>query len=629
MYCDWRNFAEWPKCPTEDISHSPATKQEDPLEKKGIVGAFCRVYSIKEAMDKFIPDIYIPAGENSYTYSKGSTTGGAIVYDNKYLYSHHATDPACDTLCNAFDLVRIHLFSKLDESAKEETPTHKLPSFTKMKELAIADATVNMQMRTEKAAEVYEDFADVGTVAQSEDPSIKPTTAADNIKAVTAWMAMLKVDGNNAYVKSYENVLIALENDPQLKGRFYMNTFTKRPMAIAPLPWGNRKSESTPFEWTDADDDGLLIYIEKLLGIRTKTIVTSALNECWAQHPFHPVKDYLSHLIWDGTPRIETIFQRFLGAEDTEYTKKVAILMFVAAVARIMEPGVKYDNVVVFVGVQGIGKSAFTKILAHNPEWYTDNLGNLADRAAVEVIQGAWIVEMGELSSLKRTEIETVKAFISRSSDRVRMAYGKHAETYRRSCIFIGTTNNTDFITDETGARRFYPIDCSVNEIKEDLFTALPPIVDQLWAEAYYIYNSSYKNGKKPLILPPNLAESVAISHLKHRYQSDKEVAIIDFVEKKMVENWYQLSIKEHIEYWNHYETDPRPKIERSRICAAEVLTECFPERTYGYPNCLPEKDLKSVNRVLKNLPEWEPAVAFLFGKDYGKRRGFTRRKKR
>ena len=85
MYCDWRNFAEWPKCPTEDISHAPATKQEDPLEKKGIVGAFCRVYSIKEAMDKFIPDVYIPAGENRYTYSRGSTTGGAIVYDNKYL----------------------------------------------------------------------------------------------------------------------------------------------------------------------------------------------------------------------------------------------------------------------------------------------------------------------------------------------------------------------------------------------------------------------------------------------------------------------------------------------------------------------------------------------------------------
>lgn len=615
MYCDWRNFSEWPKCPTEDITHAPASKQEDPLEKKGIVGAFCRVYSLKEAMDKFIPDTYIPAGENRYTYSKGSTTGGAIVYDNKYLYSHHATDPACDTLCNAFDLIRIHLFGKLDESAKEGTPTHKLPSFAKMKEFAIADATVNMQMRTEKAAEVYEDFAEVGAVAQDPNSSVTPTTAADNIKAVTAWMAMLKVDGNNTYVKSYENVLIALENDPQLKGRFYMNTFTKRPMAIAPLPWGSRKTETIPFEWTDADDDGLLIYIEKLIGIRTKALVTSALNECWAQHPFHPVKDYLSRLTWDGTPRLEFVFQTYLGAEDNAYVRAVSKMIFVAAITRIYSPGTKFDTAVVFVGPQGLGKTAFIATMAKCPEWYTDNIQTL-DRSAIENIQGTWLVELGELAALKKNEVEEIKSFMSRQIDRARLSYGKYAVSLPRTCVFFGTTNTYSFLKDSTGDRRFYPVDVGVVPPQKSVMYALPNDVDQIWAEALHYYKL-----KTPIILSPEILAFAKNIQEDHYERSEKQGLIEDFLNKSVPVDWDDYSLDQRMLFYADTATKRNDLIPRTRVCAMEIWCECLG----GKKEFFKTSTAWEINAILRKIPGWISVNTPRKFPIYGSQRGFRR----
>lgn len=615
MYCDWRNFSEWPKCPTEDISHAPASKQEDPLAKKGIVGAFCRVYSIKEAIDKFIPGVYVPAGENRYTYSRGSTTGGAIVYDNKYLYSHHATDPACDTLCNAFDLIRIHLYGQLDESAKEGTPTHKLPSFAKMKELAIADATVNMQMRTEKAAEVYEDFAEVGAVAQDPDSSVKPTTAADNIKAVTAWMAMLKVDGNNTYVKSYENVLIALENDPQLKGRFYMNTFTKRPMAIAPLPWGNRKVENTAFEWTDADDDGLLIYIEKLIGIRTKTLVTSALNECWAQHPFHPVKDYLSRLNWDGIPRLESVFQTYLGAEDNAYVRAVTKMIFVAAVTRIYFPGTKFDTAVVFVGPQGLGKTAFISTMAKCSEWYTDNIQTL-DRSAIENIQGTWLVELGELAALKKNEIEEIKSFMSRQADRARLSYGKYAVTLPRTCVFFGTTNTYSFLKDSTGDRRFYPVDVGVVPQQKSVMYDLPNEVDQIWAEALYYYKL-----KTPIILSPEMLTYAKNIQEDHYERSEKQGLIEDFLSKPVPVDWDEYSLDRRLLFYADTATKHDNLVPRTRVCAMEIWCECLG----GKKEFFKSSTAWEINAILRKIPGWISVNVPRKFPLYGSQRGFRR----
>ncbi len=610
MYTDWRSFADWPRCPSEDITHAPNTRQADPLEKKGAVGAFCKIYSIQSAIAKFLPDTYIPASDGRYTYAKGSTTGGAVVYDNKFLYSHHATDPACGTLCNAFDLVRIHLFGKEDEAAKAGTPTNRMPSYQKMQEFALADDDVNMQIRVERAAGIYEDFADI-TSGESSEPK-------ENLKELTAWLKKLKVDGNGAYVKSIENVSIALENDPQLKDRIYMNTFTQRPIAVAPLPWAPHISvtANTTFEWTDTDDSGLLAYLEKLIGVKSKQTVTTALDQCRAAHPFHPVKSYLSGLTWDGIPRIETMFQTYLGAADTAYVRAVAKMALVAAITRIYYPGIKFDSTIVFVGQQGIGKSTFISALAKYSEWYTDDI-KAFDKTAIENIQGVWIAELAELSAMKHSELETAKAFLTRQNDRTRLAYAKYSVSLPRTCIFFGTTNTHDFLRDSTGDRRFLPIDINVVPPQKSAFYDLPKEVDQIWAEALYYYNE----GKTRLTLSDDILAYAKAEQEAHFDRSENQGLVEAFLEKYIPQDWDTYSLDQRILYYADTATKRTDLVPRKTVCALEIWCECLGGRKENFQ----KSTSREINDILRRIPGWRQQNSPRTHSIYGNQRGFMR----
>lgn len=614
LYTDWRNFNEWPRCPSEDLNHAPNTRQADPLEKKGAVGAFCKIYTIQSAIAKFLPDIYTSAGEGRYTYAKGSTTGGAVVYDNKFLYSHHATDPACGTLCNAFDLVRIHLFGKEDETAKTGTPTNRLPSFLQMQAFALADEDVNMQIRVERAAGIYEDFADVSSGENSDGSS----TSQDNLKELTAWLKLLKVDGNGVYVKSIENVMIALENDPQLKGRIYMNTFTQRPIAVAPLPWGARKSAktNTTFDWTDADDAGLLAYLEKLMGLRTKSTMVTALDNYRAAHQFHPVQSYLSGLVWDGIPRIETLFQTYLGAEDNAYVRAVAKMTFVAAITRIFWPGTKFDHTTVFVGPQGFGKSTFISKLAKFPDWYTDDI-KAFDKTAIENIQGIWIAELAELSAMKHSELETAKAFLTRQNDRTRLAYGKYAVSLPRTCIFFGTTNTYNFLRDTTGERRFLPIDIGVMPVHKSVFYDLPNEIDQIWAEALYYY----REGKTQLKLPDEILSYTKAMQEAHFDRSENQGLIEAFLEKPIPQDWDSYTLDQRILYLADTATERTNLVLRKTVCAMEIWCECLGGRKENFQ----KSKSYEINNILRRIPGWHQQNSPRTHSIYGNQRGFMR----
>lgn len=610
LYPDWRNFNEWPRCPSEDLTHAPNTRQADPLEKKGVVGAFCKIYSIQSAIAKFLPDIYTSAGEGRYTYAKGSTTGGAVVYDNKFLYSHHATDPACGTLCNAFDLVRIHLFGKEDDTAKAGTPTHRMPSFQKMQEFALADDDVNMQIRVERAAGIYEDFSDISKSESSE--------SKENLKELTAWLKKLKVDGNGAYVKSIENVSIALENDPQLKDRIYMNTFTQRPIAVAPLPWEPHISaaSNTTFEWTDTDDSGLLAYLEKLIGIKSKQTVTTALDLCRAAHPFHPVKSYLSGLTWDGIPRIETLFQTYLGAEDNAYVRAVAKMTLVAAITRIFWPGTKFDTAIVFVGEQGKGKSTFISTLAKFPDWYTDDI-KAFDKTAIENIQGIWIAELAELSAMKHSELETAKAFLTRQSDRTRLAYGKYAVSLPRTCIFFGTTNTHNFLRDNTGERRFLPIDIGVCPKTKNVFYDLPNEIDQIWAEALYYYNE----GKTRLTLPDDILVYAKAEQESHFDRSENQGLIEAFIERLVPQDWDTYTLDKRLLYIADTATEHTDLVPRKTVCAMEIWCECLGGKKENFQ----KSKSYEINNILRRIPGWHQQNSPRTHSIYGNQRGFER----
>jgi F0F1-type ATP synthase delta subunit len=264
MYKDWKNASEWPIAPGElKLKDKIADKQGEPTEKPGVVGGFCRIYNIDAAIATFLADVYTPCEiENRYTYVHGSTTAGAVVYNNgAFIYSHHATDPAGGKLCNAFDLVRYHKFNELDVEAKPDTPVSQLPSYKAMSEFALKDEAVTREVNKERYAKAMTEFNDGTTnVDQAKNESKELTVIED-----TKWMD--KLDCNpitGAPQKTIANVLIILKNDPALKNSVVFDEFTTKVKVKRPLPWDTEKEAFKERIWDDTDDAGLRYYVEKL-----------------------------------------------------------------------------------------------------------------------------------------------------------------------------------------------------------------------------------------------------------------------------------------------------------------------------------------------------------------------------
>lgn len=296
LYLDWTDVSYWPESSRERQKfNTQLKKQQDPIEKAGIIGAFCRSYSIKETIENFLNEVYIPGiDETRYTYSEGSTSGGVVIYDDKFSYSHHGTDPASGILCNAFDLVRIHKFGELDEDAKPETPVNRLPSFTRMSEFASSDTKVRKTIGRENLDKAKDDFGDI----DFEDDE---------------WLTRLDYDNKGSYKKTTNNILMFIENDPYLKGKIAYNEFSNRAVVLGKLPW--RKDDKLN-DWNDSDDSGLRHHIETIYNISSPSKVNDALIIAFENNTFHPIKDYLNSLKWDGIKRVDTLLIDYLGAED-------------------------------------------------------------------------------------------------------------------------------------------------------------------------------------------------------------------------------------------------------------------------------------------------------------------------
>jgi putative DNA primase/helicase len=254
MYKNWRDVSEWPEVPGVKQTHvKQAAKQGNPVEKTGVIGAFCRTYDIYRAMEVFLPGVYIPCEEGlgRFTYSGGSTTGGAVVYENgSFLYSHHSTDPAGGKLCNSFDLVRLHKFSEMEDEAKPDTPANKLPSYIAMCELAVSDSSVSALLSKERYEKAVLDF----TIAQE-------TTD----KGDFSWIAKLKKSfTTGAPAKTTNNLLIIFENDPLLKGKIAFDEFASRSVVMGAVPWDKSIEQR---QWGDLDDKGIRWYVENTYDI--------------------------------------------------------------------------------------------------------------------------------------------------------------------------------------------------------------------------------------------------------------------------------------------------------------------------------------------------------------------------
>ena len=602
MYGDWKDVTQWPRVPGADaIERRRLSRQEDPTQKRGIIGAFCRSYTITEAMDRFIPGMYeATAVPGRYTYTGGTTTGGAVVYDgDMFLYSHHATDPCSGQLVNAFDLVRLHMFGDRDNEAKDGTPFNKLPSFVAASQMAKQDERVSGLMIQERYEQAQEAF-------KSPEKQEQEEISLD-------WVKKLTVDGNNQISKTINNVVLVLENDPLLKGRIVTDEFASCGLVLGALPWDAREEKR---RWKDVDDAGFYRYMETFYSITGREKLDMGLLIVGSQNKINDVERYLKGLKWDGVHRVDTLLSDYLGADDTPYTRAVMRKSLCAAVSRGLVGGVKFDYMPIFTGPQGIGKSTF--LAALGKEWFSDSLTTFEGKEAAELIQGTWINEVGELTAMTKQETSAVKQFLSKTEDIYRAAYGRRTEKYPRRCVFFGTSNDTEFLKDATGNRRFWPVDVGVHPAKKSVWEDLPSEVDQIWAEAY-----TYWILGETLHLPKELEEMAQEQQDCHREASGKEGMVRDFLDKKIPANWDSMDLMKRRQFWSGGLVVPDSTIlvKREKVCAMEIWAECF----NGDPKYMKRMDSTEINNILLNCDGWRRNKSVRRHGPYGTQRGFEK----
>lgn len=602
QYADWRDISLWPALPGQQTFTKLAVKQGDPDSKHGVVGAFCRTYDIHRAMDELLPGIYeaVDSMPGRYTYVGGSTTGGAVLYDNgKFLYSHHATDPCSGRLVNAFDLVRLHKFGDQDDTAQAGIPTNRLPSYTAMCEYACGLADVAALISKERYDSAVKDFG--GVVADAEADT-------DN------WMALLEKNTQTGAVKStIDNVRIILEHDPLLKGKFALNEFAGRGEVIGSLPWDGRSKRRL---WDDNDNQGLYWYMERVYKITGNGKVDGALSLHSNAHAFNDVKDYLKGLqnCWDGVPRLDTLFVDYLGAKDTAYNRAVTRKAFTAAVARAMTPGCKYDNMVILTGPQGVGKSTLLDKMSKG--WFNDSIRTFEGKEASELLQGVWLVEVSELDAFRRTDVSRIKQFLSLRADRFRAAYGRNVKELPRTCVFFGTTNTSDFLQDTTGNRRFWPIDTHEQRATKSVWRDLDAKIDQLWAEAFVRWQAG-----EPLYLAGAIEDAARAKQEEHREASSREGIVREFLAREVPEDWSKWPLDRRRTFWSGGAQGDIKLVPRDRVCALEIWCEAFGGNIKEIKNA----DTREINNIVAATVGWKKAMSVLHFGPYGTQRGFMK----
>lgn len=593
-YADWRNVAEWPQIPGQAPERrGAAAAQADPTEKNGIVGAFCRLYDIRRVMDELIPGAYAPTDDpDRFTYTGGSTAGGAILYDNKWLYSHHATDPASGRLVNAWDLARLHLFGDLDEDAAPDTPTHKLPSYAAMKEKALSIDEVKRALLDENRAQITEDF---GTAPPDGD-----------------WRLALDLDARGGVKGSLANLRLIFDNDMSLQD-IGNDRFLGQSYVYGKLPWdasGARRA------WTDSDDTGAAWYAEVVYGIKDLRRIKMAVDAALERHQHDALREYLEGLAWDGVPRVDDLLIRYFKAEDTPYTRAVTRKFLVGAVARGMDPGCKFDSVLTLIGAQGTGKSLFADILGG--EWYNDNIQTFTGKEASEQLRGVWIVELPEVDRFStKFEASAVKQFITRRDDIYRVPFERRTTPHPRRCVFLASTNAPDFLTDATGNRRWWIVRCraTAEDRGEDL-NGLRRDRDQVWAEAVALWRRG-----EPLTLDASLYAEAAAAQESALSDDPWAGMIEEFAARSVPADWDRRTPDQRRAWWADEFGQRRSAddlLPRRKLCVAEIWYELLGRDLAA----LEGRSSRRITFILRKLDGWveigsRPTV-------YGKQKCFS-----
>jgi putative DNA primase/helicase len=565
-YSDWRDCSLWPTSSRHsEVILRSAKQQADPLGKSGVIGAFCRAYSIQDVIERFLTDIYEPSSmDGRYDYIPADSTAGVVIYDDKFAYSHHATDPAYGKLLNAFDLVRIHKYGDLDENA----------SFKAMAEFAIQDALVKEQFAEERKFMAKSEFTD-----------------AD-------WEKKLDLDKSGKVKNTLKNLMLILENDPVLKGIVF-NQLSDGMEIIGEVPW----QHPSKF-WRDADDAQLISYIDSHYGSFSSRNYDIAVTKVTDDRSYHPIREFIDALPdWDGIPRVNTLLVDYLGSADNAYVRSVTRKTLCAAIARILTPGIKFDSMLVLNGPQGVGKS--TLIAKLGGEWFSDSLSlsDTKDKTAAEKLQGYWILEIGELAGLKKAELETLRSFLSRQNDIYRASFGRRATPHLRQCVFFGTTNaEKGYLRDTTGNRRFWPVKTPGNG-KWQSWQLTQEEVLQIWAETL-----TYVKAGEKLYLDAGM-EMLAKEEQREAMESDEREGLVrEYLDMLLPEEWNTMDLYERRAFINGTEFGESRRIgviERQYVSNMEIWCECFGKDRAN----LRRVDGNEISAIMAGISGWSRLV--------------------
>lgn len=586
LHPNWRDVSQLPTSSRESTLLARERKQQkDPLEKGGLIGAFNNArFPIRDFIESELADVYEPSSmSNRYRYIAADSTAGAIVYDDRFLYSNHASDPAYGQLLSAFDLMRVHRFGDMGEKESMSAALDYARNDEKVKAWLA-------QRRLEKAQEEF---------SPAEDEN---------------WQALLEMDRSGLVKNNLRNITLIFQHDPALRNIVF-NQLADGMEIKGEVPW----KHPARF-WRDADDAQLISYVDAHYGAFSARNYELAITKVTDDRSYHPIREFLDALPeWDGTVRAERLLIDYLGAEDTAYVRAVTRKTLCAAVARVQRPGIKFDNILVLNGPQGIGKSTLVSLLGG--DWYSDSLSisDMNDKTAAEKLQGFWILEIGELAGMRKADIDKVKAFISRQDDKYRASFGRRVTPHPRQCVFFGTTNSEKgYLRDVTGNRRFWTVKVPGGTERHPWHLNHEEI-QQVWAEAL-----AYVERGEKLYLDANLEKEAQAEQKDAMEQDDREGLVRAYLDRLLPESWDSMDVYRRQDYIQDPTdpTHPEGTVRRETVCNMEIWCECFGKRKED----LKPGDSYAIAAIMERIEGWEKSGKYTRPTSpYGKQRVYVR----
>lgn len=421
------------------------------------------------------------------------------------------------------------------------------------------------------------------------EKKIKKIEKIENVRyARETQVAFLDYNERGEPKESIENFRMIMMSDPFYRSVRY-NLLTNQAEVLRPGPDGKEILTA----WGDTEDSISRNFIETEYHLYSPQKHTDALRQLFRMREYNPIVDLIESLQWDGENRIEHALTTWMKAEDSEYTREVSRLIFAGGINRLYRPGCKFDDVPVLIGPkQGEGKSTFIRWLAINEQWFTE-IKRVEGSDAIEQLFGAWICEIPELSALKKADdVESIKAYITRTKDKYRKPYDRYPTEYARRCIMIGSTNSERFLTDRSGNRRFYPV--VVHSSGYDLYDheqECKEYIIQCWAEA----RERFKKGEMPPFADYRLLEEY------HERQDEA-----------MEDDW---RVGKIMSYLDHFMVG-------AKICAIQIYKECLAPDSNNNPK---PYESREIGQIVSKIPGWEKLPSRFYADKYGQQRGWIK----